>query len=249
MGGPAASAVLSRFTGHALLVSGDLTAIRQITGAMQRFAFSLETCSDLELARRLLSTRKFHAIVVDVAFDQRACQLLDFIRQCPSNRNAVTFAIIESGVRSDSSMRPNFLLQKPLTGPLISSTLKAALGLIIRDYRRYFRLPLKMAANIQIAGRPKILCELINISEGGLALNLCPALELGAIVIVCFKLPDTPDEFHVEAEVCWSDNKCRAGLHFSSIAPEDKRKLQTWLSSKIEESFPEPIMQLFHKKE
>jgi hypothetical protein len=249
MSAPAASHVVSPFAGHALLVSGDLAAVEVITGGLKRFGFHFEICSDPEPAARLLSTRKFHAIIVDVAFDQRLSTLLDVIRCAPSNQNAVTFAIVDSRVRYGSQIRPNFLIQRPLTNLLISSTLKAALGLIIRDYRRYFRLPLKAAATIQVDGGPSTPCELMNISEGGLALNLCPPLELGATLRARFELPDEPGEFNVEAEVCWSDGKCRAGLHFRSLTAEQKTELQKWLSAKIEESFPEPIMQLFQKKE
>jgi hypothetical protein len=248
MSGPAASAAANPFAGHALLVSGDLTVIRQISGTMQRFALSLQICSDLERAARLLSTRKFHAVVVDVAFEQRLSDLLDTVRRTPSNQSAVTFAIIDSHVRTDFAIQPNFFLQRPLTNLLLSSTLKAALGSIIRDYRRYFRFPLKEAADIQTADGMQISCELMNISEGGLALNLCSPLELGARIVTHFKLPGAPGEFNVEAEVCWSDGKCRAGLHFCSLTPEQSTELQKWLSTKIEESLPQPIMQSFQKK-
>jgi hypothetical protein len=224
-------------------------AMQVIAGTLKRFGFHLEICSDPEPAARFLCTRKFHAIIVDVAFDERLSTLLDVIRCCPSNENAVTFAIVDSRVRCGSQIRPNFVIQRPLTKLLISSTLKAALGLIIRDYRRYFRFPLKTAARIQVDGGSSTPCELMNISEGGLALNLCPPLELGARVMARFKLPGAPGEFNVEAEVCWSDGKCRAGLHFRSLTSDQKTELQKWLSAKIEESFPEPIMQLFQKKQ
>jgi hypothetical protein len=140
------------------------------------------------------------------------------------------------------------VLQKPLVNVLVASTLKAALGSIIRDYRRYFRCPLKAPATIKIGGAPATPCELMNISEGGLALNLCPPLELGARIVTRFTLLGVPGEFNVEGEVCWSDGKRRAGLRFCGLTPEQRTELQKWLSSKIEESFPESIMQLFQKK-
>jgi len=248
MSAPAASHVVSPFAGHALLVSGDLPAVRLITSALQRFAFSQEVCPDLESATQLLSTRKFHAIIVDVAFKEQLSKLLDIVRRTPSNQNAVTFAIIDSRIRSSSQIGPNFFIQKPLTNIGVASSLKAALGSIIRDYRRYFRYPLKLAASMKVASGPSTPCELMNISEGGLALNLCPHLELGTKVMTRFKLPGAPGEFNVEAEVCWSDGKCRAGLRFCDLTPEQSTELQKWLSTKIEESFPESIMQLFQKK-
>jgi PilZ domain len=248
MSAPAASHAVSPFAGRALLVSGDLEAVPVITSTLKRFGFHFEICSDPESAARLLSAHKFHAIIVDVAFDERLSPLLDVICSAPPNQNAVTFAIVDSRVRWGSQMRPNFVIQRPVTNLLISSTLKAALGLIIRDYRRYFRFPLKAAGRIQVDGGPSTPCELMNISEGGFALNPCPPLKLGAKVVTRFKLPGAPDEFNVEAEVCWSDGNCRAGLHFCSLTPNQSTELKKWLSSKIEESLPESIMQLFQKK-
>jgi hypothetical protein len=170
------------------------------------------------------------------------------VRRTPSNQSAVTFAIIDSSIRSRSQIGPNFFIQKPLTNIAVASSLKAALGSIIRGYRRYFRYPLKLAARMKAAGGPASPCELINISEGGLALNLCRPLELGTRIMTRFKLPDATREFNVEAEVCWSDGKCRAGLRFCDLTPEQRTELQKWLSTRIEESFPASIMQLFQKK-
>lgn len=249
MSAPAASPVVSPFSGQALLVSGDLEAIQQITGALQRFALSLQICPDLESAAHFLSTRKFNAIIVDLAFDQQLSKLLALMRSTPSNQNAITFAIVDSRTRSESQIAPNFVMQKPLASALVASTLKAALGSIIRNYRRYFRYPIKVPASITVAGSTSAPCELMNISEGGVALNLCPGLELGVRVIARFKLPDMADEFNVEAIVSWSDGKCRAGLQFCELPIEEKTQLQTWLSKKIEDSFPDSLMRLYQKKQ
>jgi len=85
----------------------------------------------------------------------------------------------------------------------------------------------------------------MNISEGGLALTRCIPLGLGTLVETRFQLPDRLGEFYADAHVCWSDNRSRAGLHFSRIVPEQKVRLQIWLSQQIEEGIPDSIMQLF----
>jgi hypothetical protein len=247
MSGSAVSSIGNRFAGHALLVSNDLTAIGQITGAMQQFAFTVDVCSNLIPAARLISRRKFQAIVLDIALQEQLSNALEVIHYSLSNQNSVTFAIIGSGVRMESRIRPSFVMQRPLTDGLIASTLKAAMGLIIRDYRRYFRCPVRGQASIQVTGGPYISCELMNISEGGLAVETSVPLHAGAEVKARFMLPDTSGAFRVDAEVCWSDNRCRAGLRFRSLSPEQTGKLQSWLSDKIEQGFPEPVLRLFHK--
>lgn len=237
------------FAGHALLISNDGIVEKQILHAMQNFAFTVDTCSKIESAAQLIFTRKFQAIILDTATDEEATKLFDFIKYSPSNRTAVTFAVVGTQIRSESQVAPSFVLYKPLTDSLLASTLKAAMGTIIRDYRRYFRCPLKVPGTIRITDRPPIQCELMNISEGGVAVSNCNSLDLGKPVTLLFELPGTAHEFEIEAEVCWSDARSRAGLHFCYLSAQQKAHLQAWLSSRIEESFPEPIVQLFRNQQ
>ena len=236
--------VRPEFAGRALLVSNQAAEARQIVSAMQRFAFTVDVCTSQESGAALIGTRKFQAIILDLEADDQESTLLDVVRSSPSNRSAVTFVVLGTERRS-RPLHPNFVLHRPLTNALLARTLKAAIGLIVRDYRRYFRCPIEVPATIQISGGPQIPCELMNISEGGLALNKCIPLGLGTLVGTRFELPDLLGEFQVEAHVCWSDNRSRVGVHFSSILPEQKVRLQLWLSEQIEERFPDPIMRLF----
>lgn len=236
------------FTGHALLISRNGTDSGEIVRAMERFAFTVDVCPNLESATRLISVRKFQAIVFDAGADERVSTILDVIHSSPSNRSAVTFAVVGADSRSAPRICPNFLLHRPLTSALLANTMKAAMGLIIRDYRRYFRCPLRVAATIRIGNESPIACELMNISEGGVAVSNCIPFELGASVVVRFDLPDKLGEFEVNANVCWSDNRSHAGLHFATISLEQKTRLQNWLSNQIEAGFPEPIMQMFRNQ-
>ena len=236
--------VRPEFAGRALLVSSRTAEARKIVRAMQRFAFTVDVCKNRKSGAALIATRKFQAIILDLGADDQESELLDVVRSSASNRSAVTFAVLGTERRS-RPLHTRFFLHRPLTNALLASTFKAAIGLIIRDYRRYFRCPIKVPATIQISGGLPIPCELMNISEGGLALNKCIPLGLGTLVGMRFELPDKLGEFQVDAHVCWSDNRSRAGLHFSSLFPEQKVRLQIWLSNQIEEGIPDPIMRLF----
>jgi hypothetical protein len=238
------ASVRPEFAGRALLVSSQAAEAKQIVGAMQRFAFTVDVCTNQQSGATLISKRKFQAIILDLGADDQYSELFDIVRFSPSNRSAVTFAVLGLERRS-RPVQPNFFLHRPLTNALLASTIKAAIGLIIRDYRRYFRCPINVPATVQISGGPPVPCELMNISEGGLALNKCIPLGLGTLVRTRFELPDKVGAFQVEAHVCWSDNRSRAGLHFFSMVPDQKVRLQIWLSKQIEEGFPERIMQLF----
>ena len=235
-----------RIVGRALLVSTDPTVVGQITSGMHQFAITVDVCGDLARAASLVNIRKFEALVVDRALGEQVTHVLERVRLSASNQNCVIFAVVDSGARTEFRIQPNFVMEKPLTDSALRSALKAALGLIIRDYRRYFRCSVSVRFVIEI-GSVQIPCEMMNISEGGLAVNTLVTFKPGTPVKVRFTLPEEPRAFDIDAEICWCNNKGRAGLHFRSISPEQKVRLQGWLSHRIEEGLPKPVARLFQK--
>jgi hypothetical protein len=235
--------------GRALLVSSDSAAVRQLITYLQQFAIISEVCADLATATTLINTRKFEAIFLDLALGEQVSRVLERIRLSPANRNSVTFALADPTTPADYRVQLNFAIQKPLTGTLVKSTLRAALGLIIRDYRRYFRCPVNVPVVIHIDGRAKIPCAMVNISEGGLAFTTLVTLKPGALVKAEFALPDERTAFDIDSEVCWCDNKGRAGLQFRSVSAAQRLLLQEWLSQRIERGLPEPVARLFQRSQ
>ena len=239
-------AAIPPIVGRALIVSNDSTVIEQLIRGMQQFAVAAEVCSDAPSAASLINTRKFEAIIVDLPLADQV-ELFDRIRLSASNGNSVTFAVVHSTAGTELKTQANFLIPKPLDEKLVGSVLKAALGLIIRDYRRYFRCPVAVPVLIRIEGKVQIPCEMMNISEGGLAVTTTVTFDPGATVQAEFILPDEGTAFNIDAEICWCDKKGRAGLHFRSVLPHQHVLLQDWLSRKIEQGIPEPVARLFRR--
>ena len=243
---PAVAAGIPPIVGRALIVSNDATVIQQLIRGMQQFAVAAEVCSDAPSAASLINTRKFEAIIVDRPLGDQV-DLFDRIRLSASNGNSVTFAVVESAAGAELKTQANFLIPKPLDEKQVGSVLKAALGLIIRDYRRYFRCSVVVPVLILIHGKAQIPCEMMNISEGGLAVTTTVIFDPGAAVQAEFTLPNEATAFNIDAEICWCDKKGRAGLHFRSILPDQQVLLQDWLSRKIEQGIPEPVARLFRR--
>jgi hypothetical protein len=53
--------------------------------------------------------------VVDLAVGEQGMYVLEKIHVPPSNRNSVTFAVVDSAAEQDSKSRPSFIFTKPLT--------------------------------------------------------------------------------------------------------------------------------------
>jgi hypothetical protein len=231
--------------GRVLLVCDDSAAIQQLAEGMQRLAIATEVCVDVNMALRLLSRKKFEAVIVDFGLVQ-ANEMLEQVRLSPSNRTAVTFAITDPAKLARFDTQPNFLMEKPLSTSSVGRTLKAAFGLIVRERRRSFRCPIEIPAAIQSNGE-EVNCHLVNISEGGMAIAGSPSLKPGAQVRVLFTLPGESVRFKIEAEVCWYDDMSRAGLRSLMIPSEQKAVLQSWLAVKLEEDLPESVARQFRK--
>jgi PilZ domain-containing protein len=234
--------------GRALLVSNDSVAVEQIAHVMRKFAIFPEICTHVSAALGMINANKYEAVVVDLALGEHVVHLLERVRFSPSNQNSVTFVMGDPAKYAGPRVQPNFIMPKPLSNTQVESTLRAALGLVIHEYRRYFRCSIALPINIQIGDETGVACEMINISEGGLAVNTPISFPVGAAAGVQFTLPGEPASFDLPADVCWSDKKGRAGLQFRSFPFEQKSRLQDWLSQTIVQGLPEPIARFFQKE-
>lgn len=240
------SSTTPSIVGRALLVSNDAIAVGQVVGGMRKFAIEPEACTYVAEAERLIYSRKYEAVLIDLAMGENVGGLLEKVRLSPSNQKAVTFVIGDPQYYAGPPLRPNFVMRKPLNDTVLESTLRAALGSIIQEYRRYFRYVIASPIRIRISNERTLACEMINISEGGLAIRTTVALPVGNTVRAQFTLPgEVP--FDIQAEICWRDKISRTGLQFLRVPPDQKSRLQNWLSRRIEESLPESTAQYFQK--
>jgi CheY-like chemotaxis protein len=239
MGSPGAGISM----GRVLLVCGDPAAVELLAKGTQQLALVTEFSDDVGQALALLKRNKFEAVIIDFGLP-RADEMLEQVRLSPANRTAVTFAIAASGSPANFNLQPNFVLEKPFAPGAVERTLKAAFGLIVRERRRSFRCPITIPAAIQSDGE-EVSCQLVNISEGGLAIRNSPSLKPGMQVKVIFTLPPQLVCFKIKSEVCWYDEKGHAGLRSLVIPSEQKSILQQWLAGKLEEDLPESVARQF----
>jgi len=217
---------------RALLVSNDPLTIKQISEPLRELAASTEVCTDIANAIRLVNTRKFETVVVDLKLGEQSRTILERVRLSPSNHTTVAFAIADSTKQSAMAYEAgsNFVFERPLSPISIGSTLKAAYGLIMRERRRYFRCPISIPAAIRKDDADEIRCQAVNISEGGMAIMTSVPLKPGMQVMVQFTIPGQATEFTAQSEVCWCDETGRAGLRFLAPSSEQGSELKEWLA-------------------
>jgi ActR/RegA family two-component response regulator len=237
-------AASSAFVGRVLLVSDDAIAIEQLSESMQRFALSVEHCTEVSSALERLKRSKFEAVIVDFRLGGQAGAVLQETRQSASNEHAVLFTVSDNQAETTDAFKSGstFVLRRPLSAASIDLSLKAAYGLIIRERRRYFRCPMEAPVAILRTSMPIVHGHTVNVSEGGMSITTAASLAPGDHVQLQFTLAGDEFQFALESTVCWAREQ-RLGLQFRSS--HQTSKLQEWLSRRLEEEIPQSVRDKF----
>ena len=225
---------------ESLLLSQDPELVRVIRPTLEKLSIDVEVCHDARAGSNILISDKFDAVIVDCDDLTGGLALLQGLRNTPSNKSSVAFAVL-NGKRTTTQeafgMGANFVLQKPISSLNASRCFHAALNFMLKERRRYFRQPVKTDVKVVLEGKT-LTASSTNISEGGIALLLREALPKGATPTLKFSLPESSIHIEVAAEVAWADFKGLAGLRFHAITETVQAQLEQWLDDRMEEEFP-----------
>jgi CheY-like chemotaxis protein len=225
---------------ESLLLSRDPDLVRVIRPTLEHLAIDVEICQEARAATEILVSEKFDAIIVDCDDLSGGLEVLQGLRATPSNKNSVTFAILngkKTTTQEAFGLGANFVLQKPISTLNASRCFNAALNFMVKERRRYFRQPLKIAVHVVLEDK-EVKATSTNISEGGIALMLREALPKGATPHLKFVLPEINLSMNVEAEVAWADIKGRVGCRFHNVPESSQKLLEKWLDDRMEKEFP-----------
>jgi len=228
----------------ALVFCRDGGARRLILESLRPFAILPEVCEDSLAAVNLLDKQRFEAVIVDLALGEEAKLIVRRLEFSPGNRTAVTFGI-GSPQAPEDSRDAMFLLRRPLSVATVTQAVKAAYGLIARERRRSFRCPVSVPVFLWAGGSQVLLCNTVNISEGGIAVATYPAW--GGLIpdAVRFSLPGVRGELSSEVRVTWQSGDGLMGLQFTSLTAAQAAELQEWLAVKLDETLPPEVAGLF----
>ncbi len=225
---------------ESLLLSQDSDLVRVIRPTLEKLSIEVELCQEARAAADILVSEKFDAVIVDCDDLTGGLEVLQGLRSTPSNKNSVTFAILngkKTTTHDAFGMGANFVLQKPISNLNASRCFHAALNFMLKERRRYFRQPVKMPVSVFL-GEKELKATSTNISEGGIALAMRDAMPKGATPRLKFVIPDINLGMDVETEVAWADLKGRAGFRFHGVAESSQKLLEKWLDDRMENEFP-----------
>ena len=186
---------------ESLLLSQDPELVRVIRPTLEKLSIDVAVCHDARAGSNILISDKFDAVIVDCDDLSGGLALLQGLRNTPSNKSSVAFAVL-NGKRTTTQeafgMGANFVLQKPISTLNASRCFHAALNFMLKERRRYFRQPVKIDVKVVLDGKT-LTATSTNISEGGIALLLKEALPKGATPTLKFSLPESSIKIDVAA--------------------------------------------------
>jgi CheY-like chemotaxis protein len=218
-----------------LLLTRDPDIIRVLQPALETLSIDGEVCRGASSGQEILRTEKFDAVIVDCDDLEGGLRVLEGLRKTPSNRNSVSFAILNGKTTTQQAFQAgvNFVLQKPISTQNAMRCFSAALNFMVREQRRYFRHPVEIAATLESVEGQKLKATITNISEGGMAIFFRGKFPSGR-VSANFKLPGDDSSLEPKLQVAWMDDSGRAGLRFFDLTKESREQLDQWLTAQCE---------------
>lgn len=226
-----------------LVLCSDDKVVRVLRRVLGDLDIEVELCPNADSALRKLTRQRFEAIIADCS-DDGAFEVLKSARNAPCNKQAVAVAIVEPvvGLKAVFEIGAHFVLYRPVSIERAKSSFRAARALMKSERRRNARVAVQIPVvlrSTQAGGNMKVMT--IDLSEGGMAVELPREHRPRGQWQIAFTLPGTSSALEVPAEFAWEGSSKQAGLRFLQIAPDATRQLKEWLkqnSPEVEQDDP-----------
>jgi len=219
-----------------LVVEDDPLILELMSEIIASFDADVRPIGDSEAAATLVERERFDGIFLDLQMPKlNGFQLAAKIRQSPSNRS--TPIVVVTGHDDNKIMAQAFavggtlFLQKPVDRPKLVKLFKIARGIMFENQRRYIRVPLQTEITCESGSKP-VKGTSINISEGGMLIELGNLGGMGNNVLLSFRLPAQNSSCSLSGTIIWTDEKkTRVGVQFSAMTTKDKQSIRDFITS------------------
>ncbi len=214
---------------RALLLAEEPESIYVLSDVLGDLEIAIELCHDRDQALDRLVHEKYEAVIVDCQVAD-AADMLRYVRLTGDNKSAVSLALVENLAAMQGSLDngANFVLCKPLTPDAVARTVRAMKGLIFRMGRRSVRVQVQTLAFAEIDSHRE-QAVILDISEGGMAIQALAPVEASKVLQLRFDLPGTKKRIQINGEIAWADASGRAGIRFLDLPQQCRDALKEWI--------------------
>ena len=181
----------------------------------------------------LIGRSHFDGFVIDCDGIERGTEIIAAARNSRSNRKSVIFTIADgkTPVAQAMELGSNFVLGKPLDIGRLSTYFQSSVRQMEAEHRRYFRFELALDAEVVRRDGSVISAQILNVSDGGLALRLLDRAHLQGSVTLRFTIPDARrTAITAIALICWARGPV-FGIRFFGMHEDSGKAYAEWLSS------------------
>ncbi|HUK49028.1 MAG TPA: PilZ domain-containing protein [Terriglobales bacterium] len=215
---------------NGLVVSHD-AEVQQLVAKV--FAtMDLRSCEDHQSAIELIERNHFDGFIIDCDGLERGAEIVAAVRSSRSNQKSVVFAITSAKTSTKAlELGSNFVLPKPLDFDHLSTYFQSSILKMEAEHRRYFRYELSLDAEVVRNDGKVIPAQVLNVSDGGVAVRLLDGTHLHGSVAIWFRLPDAQKtRVTAAAMLCWARGPI-FGMKFLAMPGEIRKQYADWLSS------------------
>ncbi len=215
---------------HALLVCREDSVSRQLAPLLGELGISFQQCRDPESARAALCIRRFDPVILDCDVAHSAGLLAAIREDTTLSHDSIVLALAgeSPGLKDLFRRGVNLVVRKPIRTPDAQRTLRAARGLVLRMRRHFARRPIASLVYVEMES-VKSAPLLLDLSEGGMAVQAAVPLQPKQLLHVSFSLSDCDPPLRVTGEVVWTDSSGRSGIQFVRLPDPASQQLRGWL--------------------
>lgn len=222
---------------QSLVLCRDPEVLRTLCPLLFDMEMGVEICLGSNGASRILRRHKFDAVIVECDRDGKGFDVLQQIRSESPNQKTIAVGIVEDyqQMKEAFATGANFVLSKPVSAQDAGRILRFTRGAISHMVRRFLRVAVHRLAHVDIEGMmdPAFVLDL---SEGGMALQSLAPLKQGQVLDISFLLPGTSISVNGKGVVAWSDPTGKTGLEFDQISDEQRAALKHWVIERLHKS-------------
>lgn len=176
-----------------------------------------------------LRKEKFDGLVLRL--DQDSDAFLTSIRQSPSNKHSVIYAITSDQqlAMKHSKHGINVVLKDPVDRITALRAVRSTYLLAIHEFRRYVRIPVAIEVVVET---PKTRVKTLSaeVSGGGMSLQSPDLLENDRVATAHFQLPGG-EKLKIKGEICWrKPNAGMIGIRFGATEP-GRLTVRQWIEN------------------
>ena len=216
-----------------LVVEDDPMMLELMCEVLASFEAEVRPMSDSMEAAALAERERFDGIFLDLNMPRlNGFQVASRARQSAFNRS--TPIVIVTGFSDRKIMEQafavggTFFLQKPVDRQKLAVLFKSARGLMFDNQRHHIRVPLELEVTCE-AGVKVVKAKSVNISEGGILIDVAGLGPLKTTVRLSFQLPGRNPSNVMGVIVRFDEKKRHTGIQFTTITPIDKQYLREFI--------------------